>query len=462
MLLTPRVRSFSTDASLLLGAAFLLCWIAVYNGYPLVYSDTGSYIHSGFENTVPLDRPIVYGLFVRHISLKFSLWLVIFMQSLLTAACIRFFISAVITETRRQRMVFSAAIGVLALGTGLSQKCSNLLPDFLTALVALVITVWLVRPPEKKSARWLSLIMLIFALTAHASHLYILAAALLLFTVLRVFRKSVFRSVPLRRLRNVYLFLFVGVGSAALINLAFTGKFFISRNAQVFMTGHLADSGLLDEFLNEQCGTKKYVLCPWAGALKGVDFLWDEQSSPLYKTGGWEHSQPAYSEMLGDFFSDPRYLGKFIGSSLKISAKQLVMIDVDAKEENAPMGVGSAPYGQVVWRFKKEAPSYLAARQAMGTLSYTWINVLQYITVIASLLVFGWVIFQRALREKMPLLITALSFVFCFLIANAAICGTFTIAHTRFGSRVIWLLPLIAIVMVAELIRLRKAGKNPE
>jgi len=42
----------------------ILSLIGLYNGYPLVYSDTGTYIYSGFDKFIPLGRPVTYGLFL--------------------------------------------------------------------------------------------------------------------------------------------------------------------------------------------------------------------------------------------------------------------------------------------------------------------------------------------------------------------------------------------------------------
>ncbi|MEZ4979591.1 MAG: hypothetical protein R2772_09875 [Chitinophagales bacterium] len=66
----------------------LLLFPAFYNGYPLVYSDTGTYIQSGMEMLIPNDRPIFYGLFIRIFSLGFSLWLVIYIQALISFYCL--------------------------------------------------------------------------------------------------------------------------------------------------------------------------------------------------------------------------------------------------------------------------------------------------------------------------------------------------------------------------------------
>jgi len=69
---------------------------AFYNGYPLVYSDTGTYIASGFEGKVPNSRPITYGLFIRHSSLTASLWLSAFAQCLMVSLLLYYFSHRVI------------------------------------------------------------------------------------------------------------------------------------------------------------------------------------------------------------------------------------------------------------------------------------------------------------------------------------------------------------------------------
>ena len=49
----------------ILAGTLVLMWPAFVNGYPLIYSDTSTFIHSAFELQPPMDRPITYGLFIR-------------------------------------------------------------------------------------------------------------------------------------------------------------------------------------------------------------------------------------------------------------------------------------------------------------------------------------------------------------------------------------------------------------
>jgi hypothetical protein len=50
-------------------SAFVLMFFALSDNFPIVTSDSGTYISSGFTLHAPQDRPIFYGLFIRFTSL---------------------------------------------------------------------------------------------------------------------------------------------------------------------------------------------------------------------------------------------------------------------------------------------------------------------------------------------------------------------------------------------------------
>ena len=66
-----------------------LLWPALYNGFPLVYPDTGAYISSGLRLSVHPDRPVGYGLFILFSSMGISLWFVVVAQALMLNWLIR-------------------------------------------------------------------------------------------------------------------------------------------------------------------------------------------------------------------------------------------------------------------------------------------------------------------------------------------------------------------------------------
>ncbi|HTL81268.1 MAG TPA: hypothetical protein VL651_06170, partial [Bacteroidia bacterium] len=421
------------QAFLLLGfGTIILSWIAFYNRYPLTYSDTGTYIDCGFSNYVPKDRPILYGLFLRHVSMKFSLWLVVFAQALLTSCTLFVFITTFITSRRNRNILFIIVVLLLSFTTGISQKCSDLLPDFLTAITCLLFVVQLVRPPERIKQVFIILVLL-FALSAHNSHLFILTLTMTVFTLFRFISRSTVSLISPRRLMNGWIILASGFALTLFINLTYTGKFFISQNGKIFMMGHLADCGLLDEFLDDNCGTKNYELCQYHQVpFSKIDFIWANES-PLYKTGGWEKHGDQFDPVLGDLFGSSHYVGRFITSSTYTSLKQLISFHLDVKQENIPMGKGSPPGGQIEWRFPKELNAYLGSRQNTSRLSYVFLDILQTFMLVISIPIILYALLFRRKNNLVKALRIATYFILTFIVCNAIVCGTLTIANSRFG-----------------------------
>ncbi|MBK6774919.1 MAG: hypothetical protein IPG74_03390 [Flavobacteriales bacterium] len=64
---------------LLTGTAIAV--IALINGYPLVYSDSGTYIMNAFTLAQIEDRPIGYGLIIHAITWKATLWTVVLFKA---------------------------------------------------------------------------------------------------------------------------------------------------------------------------------------------------------------------------------------------------------------------------------------------------------------------------------------------------------------------------------------------
>ena len=59
----------------ILAGAVLLAWPAVLNGYPLVFSDTGGFLHQTLGPLMLWDKPWVYGPFLHLFHWRVSLWL---------------------------------------------------------------------------------------------------------------------------------------------------------------------------------------------------------------------------------------------------------------------------------------------------------------------------------------------------------------------------------------------------
>ena len=70
-------------------AAAMLLWPALWNGYPLVFADTGTYLSQAIEHYAGWDRPIFYSLFLLPLHMTLTTWPAIAVQALLVVHVLR-------------------------------------------------------------------------------------------------------------------------------------------------------------------------------------------------------------------------------------------------------------------------------------------------------------------------------------------------------------------------------------
>jgi hypothetical protein len=120
-------------------AAALLLWPALWNGYPIVFADTGTYLSQAIHRYAGWDRPVFYSLFMLPLHATVTVWPVVAAQALLTAAALRFACRIVAPSLSGRAFVILAA--GLAAFTSLPWLVSELMPDLFTPLTVLAIAL---------------------------------------------------------------------------------------------------------------------------------------------------------------------------------------------------------------------------------------------------------------------------------------------------------------------------------
>ena len=176
--------------SIITGAIFL-CAPALYNYFPFIYADTGSYLVSGFEHQPSVIRAMTYGLFVRHICLMESLWLVILVQALFVSWMIHAFMRHFF---EKYKPIYAlAGIAFLSMTTSIGICTGMLMPDFLAPLMILSFIILVLSPKKDTFSFSVCYIFIWLSLACHHSHAYIfLIMLILLSAVVLLFRKSEF------------------------------------------------------------------------------------------------------------------------------------------------------------------------------------------------------------------------------------------------------------------------------
>jgi hypothetical protein len=432
---------------LLIIAGIFLCFYAFYNQFPLVFSDTGSYINSGFENIIPNDRPVFYGLFIRHISLHSSLWLVVLMQGIIVSfiiyKTIEFFCSR-----HNRNFIFIITIFFLILFTGISFDVSRLIPDIFTPVSFLCLLLLLLNNTLSKKSFIIIAILYIFTICVHSSHIPLNLSLLTAISIFILYRKIRKKSM-LFTLPRVIICWSIFTFSLLLIsftNYALSKNFRLTNGSHVTMINHLLEIGILDDYLANNCESHNYKICNYKDSLPW-DFMWDTKS-PLYLTGGWEANRDEYHEIIIDVLSKPKYIKIFIQKSIEYGFVQFFHFKTG---DIQPYTADSSPNQQIKWRYKYSEKEYLSSLQNRGLLDFTFLNERQYFTVFTSFLFIFIFLFNKnifkSIQTKNKIFISLLML---FLFSNAFICSTFSGIFDRFQSRIIWLLPFLIIILINE------------
>jgi hypothetical protein len=426
----------------------LLIYPALNNGYPLLYSDSATYIVSGHDNLVPIDRPIFYGLFVWNTSMSYSLWIVVLLQSILVVGVV-YYTYSLFVRTKKSMYYSFLTILILSLFTGLPNYVCQIMPDLFSGIMIWLIVLFYFT--QKLSSRIILGIGTLFCAVVHNSNLitlFILVFLLLLISLISRNKALIYRSVALMTLA-VFSWLFVPS-----VNYLFQHEWFISKSGNVFLMGRLIDTGIAKDFLDDECQNSNYELCLFKDSLPqhSWDFYWNGDS-PLYygdcgKSGWgncWVVKSNEYGEIIYRILTTPKYLFKFIKISISDSFKQFFYFDMIhfAKLEK-DVGLDA-----VIKQYMGDHDMLLTAKQLNESLFYTTRNLIQKFFVgLSALFIIVWVAYHSIKGRIKRNVLMLLCIVLLGLLINAIVCSTFSCVECRFQGRVIWLMPLISCLLV--------------
>ncbi|MEO5775973.1 MAG: hypothetical protein ABIQ27_03655 [Flavobacterium sp.] len=432
-------------------AAFTLLIPAFYNGYPLVYSDTGSYIFSGMDLVIPEHRTIMYGLFIRFFSLSFSLWLVVFMQSLMVSYVLWHITKAV--NKNISKRLFLVIMALFSGFTGLGWYSSQIMPDIFTVTAICTLFLLALKSDYKVYQKIIFSVFLIFSINAHFSNYLIVVLIILgLFIISRT------KFIPKAKQELSFLLptiiIAVSILTGSLVNYAVGRTFKMNQGSHVFLMGKMLDSGVLKSFLDDKCKDENYVLCQCKDSLPNTsrELLWDPKS-PLYKNGGWEGSQQSFNKIIGDIFTSPKHLALFTYNATFSSIIQLFQNDVGSglvstwyKDPTSP------PYGAISKHFPFELNQYKQSRQNGNLwdqgLDFTFINYINNILLVLSSVFLFFIFTSKSKRESIDIhthliVITLLLGV----LVNAIVAGSLANVYDRLQCRISWTI-IFCVVLI--------------
>jgi len=418
--------------------AFLaLIWPALYNGFPILFHDSGAYLTRAFASELEPGRSPFYGFFIAASGGRINLWPVILTQSGLTLWLLS--LTLRLHGVRDPRIAAIAAL-VLAVATTAAWGVATLMPDFFTPLAVLCWYLLVFSDGGEGRLEKVGVaVILLLAELVHSTHLALILGLMLVPGAFLVRSPGPRRGLALAGMVTALAMLLL-----PLVNGLVSGHFGFTPGGQTFIFGRLLQSGMVRRYLDEHCPSSEIRLCAYRDSLPttGDEWIWDSDS-PFNDLGGWEGYAGEMRSITQASLQDHPWLN--LRAAALDSLRQFVKIgtgeDMDSRYWHTD---------QVIADYLPDAvPALSNAIQhhaALGRLPsrlnlvYVPLTFGAMVLVLAEL-VSGW------RRGSLP---TLLLTVLLALVGNAILCGVFSGPHDRYQGRIAWLAVFAAMVSLAE------------
>jgi hypothetical protein len=424
----------------------LLLGVAAWNGFPLMFYDTGAYIAQGLAGAFFVERSPVYSLLLPVSGAFISLWLTAAAQALMTA-----FLICEMARAVAPRLSLAGLLGIglaLMLLTGLGWYVGQIEPDCFTPLVVLGSYLLLFPTREMTRARRVATLLITgLAVAAHPSHIGLIGGLLICGAGLWAARRW-WPQLPRPHLLPASYALLLSLVLLVAANFGFTREIFVSRAGSVFVMARLMQDGIVQRLMTESCRPagqpQPYTLCAYRHRMprNANVWLWGEHS-PFRVIGGFKRSDGEYGRIVRD--SLVRYPMMHLKAAILESLRQFGQFKTGDGIESQ-QAILERSFREII---PKQLPAYLAARQQTETIRFRTINLVHVPVGVLSLA--GLIMLLRHAARRGRWREAALpATVLLALMGNAIICGTFSNPHDRYQSRLIWVPVLVLLLARAR------------
>src|SRR5450830_607043 len=411
---------------------------ALWNGFPLIFPDTGGYLTRPIEGTLGMGRSALYGLFL-YAGVPFAFWSNAIAQAALTAWLI-------VLTMRAQGLggrpwLALGIVAMLTVGTSLPWFAGQLMPDIL--FPAAVLALYLLAFHAGQHAMWERFALAAVIVVAIPSHMAAAGMCVAVIAALWLLPRVAQLALPKPRLMFAAGAVAAGVALCPISNLAITGTFGFTPGGSSFLFGRLIEDGIVARYLDERCPDPSLRLCAYKAGLPDQADGWLWGDTPYYKLGG--------SKGFGDeersiiLATLERYPLTHAGTAIAATLKQFVAFQTEVSvADNEPTIVTLAD------RTPQLFAQFMRARQQAEHFDMTPLNLLHVpLAALAIAGLVGGLIWQRRLKIAPELAALCLTILLA-LAANAAICGIFSHPVDRYQSRLVPLAPLAMALLIAR------------
>jgi len=452
------------DAVVIAAGALAMCWPAFLNGFPLLFTDSINYLNDGrFIRDVLLGAPArsagwmrspVYSLLIYPFHWGINPWPVLGLQALVTAWMLWRVVRSL--AIRRGPLVYLALVGLLSLFTGLAWVVSRILPDMLCPVLCLGVYL-LMFAPETLSRLDAVLVsfLVIVSIGSHPTHRALAAGLCALFGLALLVwpRLRASRAKPLRR---VSALLALAIVFQVALNGFLTGVLTLDGPHPPFLMARLVADGPARHVLERRCGELQWVICKFKDRLPADsnEFLWG--AGNVMASVRYEEAEQLRREELPLLWAtlrdDPVGQARI---SLGHFGSQLVTYGLD--------GFGGFPWtaSAIQVALPAAADAYRGSRQARQALPTRAFSAIQRVTIPVAVLMLA-VTLPYCWRRGHTRLLGLGAVLLPAIVGNAFLTGVFSLVDARYQLRLVWLLPLLAGLVLLQLLEDRRRAMAAE
>lgn len=432
----------SVPIAAMLGAGLLLAWPAAWNGYPLVFADSGTYLGQAILLYLGWDRPAFYSLFLHALHWRVTLWAVPLVQGLIAAHLLALTLR-VLDLPGAGPLLLAAAL--LAFGTGLPWLVAQVMPDVFTGLLALEL--WLIGFGRARLGRWEQIWLVLLAtgmVAAHLSHLPLTLGLALVGGALGWLRTNA--AAGARVAGRMAAPAALAVAALVATNAAGHGRVSVSPFGSVFFAARLIQDGPAVRTLDARCGEVAWRVCALRQHLPmpANDFLWLPQGPLRGVLGGGKAWAPEASALIAATLA--REPGAVALAVLSNALRQFPILTSGDGLVPWPDEPGPAPL--LASHFPpRELVAFRAARQQAGLIErdiarLVPLHVLLAWMGLAMLPWLAWLRRREAAASALCLLVLAWG------VGNAMVTGGLSSVEPRYQGRIAWLFVFAAAATV--------------
>lgn len=458
----PVLRRALPAAAIVVGAV-LLAWPALLNGYPLVFIDSVSYLGQTLFPEWPWDKTPAYGAFLHGLHWGWSLWPALAGQALVLSHLLW-----LAQRAARGGITPGAHVALCAGMAGLTSLpwfASTLMPDVFAAVAPVcLLLLGLARDRLSRAEAWWLVLLGAFAVAAHLSHL---PTALALVGFIALATRGIV--APLRAALPVA----IAAGALVAANAWAFGKPTLSPHGAVFLLARLQADGPAAMTIRFGCPRAGWHLCGFAARMPmdSDHFLWSAEGPPNRRPNGTPipmgamRLAPEASEIVMRTLRERP--GAVAAAMARNTVAQAGMVAVGDTLGNrhlaasARRAIAALPPGELAaFDAGAQMRGALPALAAPFLLPHRPVLLASLLLALAGLVLALW----RGDRVRVALVVGLLVAV----AVNAFATGALSAPVDRYGARIIWLLPLAAVLGLApryagaltdmERVRARMAG----